>query len=356
MNKCKNKATYQNYLNRNSFLSEFTTNEDKELARENLGIPELLQEINNKIDSKVIEQGSVAWDLVPTEGNTNKVLSSDALYKAFLKYTLRTELDSIIQSLWENVVTTNRETKTTLEEKFSNLQNLVEQIIETAGGVVFDNKFGNSDYVGIGQKTLTEAFNRIWNKIDEISGETTRGINLVVTPPYFISEESTPIHISANTIDNNGIFDTFELQINGITVATAEGISSFERDFSLTETSVIKCIVKIMGIDYVKEQTVIHYNSFWLGAGNSYQNIMTLENLRPISNGMRGAYDINMPDNGHIIIVMEESLRERFIRADLNSIEIPFIESTVNINNKTYKVFTSDNTYNEGIYNIDING
>jgi hypothetical protein len=37
--------------------------------------------IKNLIDRKVIESGNIAWDLIPTEGNTENVLSSDSLYK-----------------------------------------------------------------------------------------------------------------------------------------------------------------------------------------------------------------------------------------------------------------------------------
>ena len=67
-------------------------------------------------------------------------------------------------------------------------------------------------------------------------------------------------------------------------------------------------------------------------------------------------YDITCVDNDHIIIVMSEGLRPGFIRADMNSFEIPFEETTVTIDNKNYSVFTSRNTYEAGTYNIDING
>ena len=42
----------------------------------------------------------------------------------------------------------------------------------------------------------------------------------------------------------------------------------------------------------------------------------------PITNGMRGTYDVNVAEGKRIIIVIGESLREGFIRADLNGIEI----------------------------------
>jgi hypothetical protein len=45
-----------------------------------------------------------------------------------------------------------------------------------------------------------------------------------------------------------------------------------------------------------------------------------------------------------------------FIRADIGGVEIPFTSEDVTIDGHTYRVYTSENTYNEGTYNIDING
>jgi hypothetical protein len=58
----------------------------------------------------------------------------------------------------------------------------------------------------------------------------------------------------------------------------------------------------------------------------------------------------------HIIIIVGESLAGGFLRADLNSVEINFTESTVTVDGKNYKVFTSEEAYSAGTYNIDING
>jgi hypothetical protein len=71
---------------------------------------------------------------------------------------------------------------------------------------------------------------------------------------------------------------------------------------------------------------------------------------------MRGAYDVDVAQGQHIIIIVGESLAGGFLRADLNSVEIPFTESTVTVDGKNYKVFTSENVYNVGSYNIDVNG
>lgn len=398
-NKCSPKipTRFTNYLDKNNFLSEFQSEESKQNVKDNLGITSDLTTIKNLIDRKVIESGDIAWDLIPTEGNTENVLSSDSLYKEFLKYVTKEELDRLLQELYSNINTKiddneedledkvsrlnnlynslertlynniKRELEEDLEEKLYNLFNpystdvkelkqLVNSFLRSNGKNALSNSFGNEDYIGISQKTLTSAFNKIWEKINSITGEPDDGITMSVTPKYFVSEDGCTVHIKANTVNTKGIFEYLAFYVNGTLIEETENIDYFEKDIQIEETSVIKCVAKIMGIEYETQDIVTHYNSFWLGAGTTYSDVMKMENLIPINNGMRGAYDINCQDNDNIIIVLGEKLRSGFIRADMNGFEIPFEETSITVEGKNYKVLTSVNRYNAGIYNIDING
>lgn len=231
-------------------------------------------------------------------------------------------------------------------------------IIYSAGehGYHLSTEFGSSTVLGICQKALTAAFNRIWSKIEDITGESLHGISMVVSPTYFIGEDGCNVHITANTADTTGIFEHIAIYINGTLLTEADNVDYFEYDTQITETSVVKCEAKIMGITYTREKIITHYNSFWLGAGSSYQDIMDVEHVIPITNGMRGAYNVDVAQGDHIIIIVGESLAGGFLRADLNSVEINFTESTVTVDGKNYKVFTSEEAYSAGTYNIDING
>jgi hypothetical protein len=127
-------------------------------------------------------------------------------------------------------------------------------------------------------------------------------------------------------------------------------------DTHIDDTSVIKCVAQILGIEYTKEVSVSHYSSFWLGAGSSYEDVMVDSNLRQLNEGMVGSYDVEISSSGqHIILVLGESLASDFVRADMNGFEIPMTETTQIVDGITYKVFTSDNIYALGTYNIDIN-
>lgn len=497
---------YTNYLDKNNYLSEFITQIDKEIARQNLGIPELIQQLNSKIDAKVIDRGAIAWDLVPTEGESEKVLSSGALYNTFLRYALKTELDNNIQQVWADTVNKITETYNKIEDelndldsnlrqytddlrcefdsfttnlnqqfteftehiveefnrlesetdtKIQNLENFVndktqnledfvntktqelqdfvneaisqirsemtdldnsineeinqlnesvnqslsqirtemnelsqnietnvqntledfqkskyiplekrmdslevqvKSFLESAGGTALTDEFGSNDYLGVNQKTLTNAINKIWEVLENITGESLQGIDMTVTPSYFISESGCNVHINASTVTTNGIFEHIAFYVNGELIVEDENVDYLDFDTYIKETSVIKCVAKIMGIEYTRQEVVTHYNSFWLGAGTSYEDIMDVEHVIPITNGIRGSYDVNVEQGDHIIVIIGESLKEGFIRADINSVEIPFTESTVTVDGNNYKVFTSVNTYVEGTYNIDIEG
>lgn len=231
-------------------------------------------------------------------------------------------------------------------------------IIYSAGehGYHLSTEFGSSTVLGVCQKTLTIAFNSLWSKIEDITGESLHGISMVVSPTYFIGEDGCAVHITANTADTAGIFEKIQFFINGELLTEAENVDFFEFDTNIAETSVVMCKAKILGIEYVEQKVITHYSSFWLGAGDTYTDIMNLAYVIPITNGMRGAYNVRVADGQHIFIVVSDSLREGFIRADINGVEIKFVENSIVRDGKVYKVFTSENTYQTGTFNIDING
>lgn len=239
------------------------------------------------------------------------------------------------------------------------LQNQIDSL--EISGLALSNNFGDDPHIGISQKTLTDAFNKVWAKIEDITGESLLGFQMAVTPEYYIGEEGSNIHVTATTVDTVGVFEEIRFLINGIqiwptTEEEGKNVSYAEFDTEISETSVVECDAKILGIPYSKQAIITHYSSFWLGAGSTYTDVMKNSNLRPITNNMRGAYNIDVASGQKIIIVLGESLREGFIRADINGVEIAFVETTQTVDGNTYKVLTSENTYQAGTYNIDING
>ena len=240
---------------------------------------------------------------------------------------------------------------------FADLQNQIDSL--TIHGMAVSNSFGDNPHIGISQKTLTEAFNRVWNKLEDITGEVLRGISMVVTPSYYVGEDGCSVHITASSIEATSIFEEIWFYWNDSTEPFAGSeipISHFEFDTEITETTYIKCKAKIMGIWYEDYKLITHYPSIWIGAGNNYQDVMNDAHIAQLKQHMRGEVDVTASNGNRIYIIMAESLAQGFIRADMNGIEIAFTESTVTIDGKNYKVFASEDTYQAGTYNIDING
>lgn len=247
--------------------------------------------------------------------------------------------------------------KAYVESRLKTMDLEIESFLQSAaGGTAITDQFGDSELVAVNQKVHTAAINKIYEILEDITGNVYHGINMVVTPEYFIGEDGATVSITANTTETNGIFEFIEFYINGSLIARGENVDYFIYNTTINETSVVKCVAKILGVEYTGEKLITHYNSFWLGAGSSYQDIMNVQHVIPITNGMRGAYDVDVAQGQHIIIVVGESLAGGFLRADLNSVEINFTESTVTVDGKNYKVFTSEEAYSTGTYNIDING
>jgi hypothetical protein len=222
-------------------------------------------------------------------------------------------------------------------------------------GAALSNEFGDNSLIGVSQKTLTEAINEIWYKLEDITGETLIGVNLTVSPEYYVGEEGCLVHLDAETVNEHGILETVKFLVNGEEVISTGGVHEFEYDVLITDTSVIKCEAKILCVPYERSVTVTHYSPFWVGAGANYSSVMTMNNIRSAANGMKGNYSITFTAGQKLFVIVEDILRDRFVRADMNGVEIQFTETTRVIDGKTYYVLTSENTYQAGTYNIDIN-
>lgn len=119
------------------------------------------------------------------------------------------------------------------------------------------NEFGDSDYMGVSQKALTEALNRVWNKINLITGESSTDINMIVTPTTFTGENCI-IHIVAAGNDEYGPLEHIAFYINDSLVVEKDNVSFLEYETTINSTSTIKCVAKIMGVEYTKQQIITH--------------------------------------------------------------------------------------------------
>ena len=251
------------------------------------------------------------------------------------------------------------------------LQNQIDAVSSTGGGgVAFSNMFGNNTHIGVSQKALTDAFNLVWRKLEDITGEPLCGFDMIVTPDYFFGDDGCDVHITATTVGLAGKFDWLKLYINEEEVINEQVPTDYiEVDTQIEDTSVVRCEAQILGNVYTRQRIIYRYTEFWLFAatdaqlGEELANIsefMTAANRISVDKSMRSAKDLRVATNQHIVMVMAEGMRSSWYRADINGVEIPMTEHDVTIGEgeeaRNYKVMVSEDTYVSGTYNVDING
>lgn len=236
-----------------------------------------------------------------------------------------------------------------------NIESLVYSFIHTSeSGVAFANEFGDNRDIGVNQDALTKALDKIWSKLEDITGEHYRNFVFNVTPEYYIGEDSFEVSLEASTLGTIGNFEYVKFYINNVLVKEEYDVETSTYNTVVDKTITVKCIAKILGIPYEQTKTITKYNSLFIGCSTSYTSIMNINHLLILKNNKCNC-NIECNDNDNIFIVVGKSIRNLFIRADMNGVEIPFTESEVTIDDKKYIVLTSINKYNRGIYNIDIN-
>lgn len=165
------------YLLRKNFLSEYSTEEDQYEVLYNLGILQRLNKLKQIIDNKVIQSGGVAWDDQPTLGNTDHVLSSDVLKQEFLKYCTKTQVDNLIQQIWNRILEQIPNVDNELSDISENpVQNkVVKEALDSISGELH-NKVSRSEIEDI--LSNLEGIATILNQIQEIEqslqSETSR--------------------------------------------------------------------------------------------------------------------------------------------------------------------------------------
>lgn len=237
-----------------------------------------------------------------------------------------------------------------LEQKYSGITDELYTMIASlqVGGIALSDRLGDREDIGVNQKTLTNIINTIMSRIDDIAGEYTKGFSMVVDPDSFISEDTCTVNISAQT--STGMFDHIAFYVNDELVVEGDQISTLVHRTIVDDTCEIKCVANILGITYTKTKMVTKYYPFFIGAGHAIQDILKPENAREYHGSFAGDYDVTCQEGDRIIVLIPISQLSKVVRIDMNGYEIPmdYLRTT------KYVIYTSKNTYREGVWNIDI--
>lgn len=266
-----------------------------------------------------------------------------------------TQYDTLVASSREDFIRGLSALNLKLDSKAAELKRLIETLEVT--GLSISQFFGDSQTLGISQNTLSKNFNLLAQEILNVTGKTL-GIVLDIIPPYVITATSDTITITVTS--QFGYMDTVEIYADGVLIGSGANTLEFSVTHTIAQDTIIKAKAMILGNDYIEEKQVKKLFPYFIGAGNVYNDVMKPAYAIPYDGKLTGSFNVSVNQGDHLFIIIPSYLRDSMVRtnilgevvasADMNGFEIPFDESTVG----DLTVFTSKNTYNHGIYNIDI--
>lgn len=363
-------SSLSDYLRSDNYLSEFYSDEDKKIVRDNLGITDQLEELRTIFNNGRIAEGDVGWDTVPTEGHTSYVMSSDALFNTLQEYAKKEDLNTLNSNLREYIteLVSNYFTKEQVRGLIlERLQNFYESTVAKYDDRLFElqNKidaledklkdfetldvkqsFGTGRNTTISQKFLTDSYNFLFDLINEISPRDR--VTISISPTSFAMGESADVNIVVN---GNGLtLETIKIYFDGEERISVEEENYYETTVPINTNTTIRVEATLLGFTYEKEQQIIEKNAFYLGSGTNWQAVRVIANAVKINGtSMVGSYDMEVANTGdRIFIIVPKGIT--FNRACMSSVEIPFIQEYTD----DYDIFVSINTYTAGEYNIDI--
>lgn len=234
-----------------------------------------------------------------------------------------------------------------LGTKIKELENLIQTFSIEKVGVT--DSFGNSQIATVSQRALTDAFDKVWEKLHEITGEPNDGICVKITPEVFISEGAGVVKVIATA--TNKVFEKVKIYVNDNLVIEKNYTHGFIENITIEDTSVITTTIQIMGKEYTDVKVINKLFPFFIGSGVIWQDAETVENAQPFRGHLSGSYDVTVHnDNDKIYVIIPKRLAYQMIRVDMNGFEVPM--STHEDGEKL--IYESTNTYIAGRYNIDI--
>lgn len=278
----------------------------------------------------------------------------------------------------EELTEEERQAFAKVDKKLKDLQNQIYDLDEY--GVVVSNEFGDNPHISISQKTLTEAMNKLWNKIEDMNGEPHTGIIMSATPDYYVSEEGCDVNITVRAMSTPteieriefyvGDYDTPMLDDEGNPIVFEHVDSQKQFTYHIDDDTLILCKAWILGIEYKDNVEIKRLSEFFLGTcqggadtdaliENIKEYVIIPENSIDVkdNSNLRVTKDVDCADDDHIVIVVEKShYNDKILRMDMNGMEIDSTTLILVKNDTEYIAYVSENTFNAGTYNIDING
>lgn len=239
---------------------------------------------------------------------------------------------------------------TALAKRIEALENQMQSFLATAsGGEAFSTMYGNSDLMGVTQKTLTETVDGLYKLIADTFGIELDDVQFTITPDAIFKNDRAVVNIAA--VADYGLFDFVKVYFDGVKVVERTSVKDFFEELTVNKTTTIKIEAQVLGKLYTYEKTVTMTSDFFIGAGATYEDVYNPQYSRPYDGDPTGQYQIDVAEGQHIIIILPTADVSKIEQIEMNDFNIPMAITTFGI----YTAYTSLNVYQAGTYTIDIN-
>jgi len=311
----------------------------------------LIREINSALSNLTNQINTLREETIADINNTKQSLTNQFNQLSEENETFRDNLSQDYNTSKQEFISANNLFKAGIENRMDEVEQEMTSFLETSaeGGVALSKHFGNSNLIGITQKSLTDAVNQILSKISEMTGDYVTGVGIDIVPE--VIDSSNQVNVNINGASEYINFDSIKVFINEEEIVSEEDVATFTEHIVINETSVVKVVATVLGVPYEKEKTIYVYYPYFIGCGNIYTDIVSQEYSRRYNDSPQGSFNVHCEEGQRVFIVIASEAASQIEQIEMNDFNIPMDVSTV----EGYTVYTSKNTYVEGDYVIDVN-
>ena len=230
----------------------------------------------------------------------------------------------------------------------------LQNIIASAGehGVALSNEFGDSELLGISQKTLTETIDAIQDRINQLHPGSY--LSITATPNLIYKGETSEIDVTVRMKDGS-IADKITLMAGNEEVASEENVSQIEATISVQDTTNLTGLAERQGLTFDASTVVTGVKPYYVGSidsNESPQDMLTDEYRQPIKANPNGTYNITVPANGYkVYFILPDDMEIH--KATMSGFDFPLeYDPYFPVDGYTMHLYASANTYDAGSLTI----
>lgn len=223
-----------------------------------------------------------------------------------------------------------------------------ESWVKSRLGVTLYGEKGDSETHGMSQQAITRELDSLQRQINAINLREL-DITVDVTPDVIYRGENTPVTVTASL----GKVKAERVSILKGTETIAEGTDTnlLAQTVYLNGDTGFTAEAEVFGLSVRKTANVYSAYPCYVGAGETYRDVVTDGCRQSPRISMKGTYDISVAEDGHkVFFCCPQGID--IVKAVMGGFEFPLAKSEKIISSKVYNVYESRNTYAVGVLPI----